>query len=90
MKNKKVAALKYNQAQDRAPKVVALGQGLTAQKIIDLAREHDIPLYSDERLVNQLISLQLGDSIPPELYKVVAEILVFIYSTDQKVKELKK
>ena len=86
MDKKKVAALRYNKDEKSAPKVVGLGQGDTAQKIIEIAKAHNIPLYSDERLVNQLISLELGDTIPPELYKVVAEILIFIYSMDQKAK----
>lgn len=86
MERKKVAALKYNKEEDNVPHLLGLGQGETAERIMEIAKEHNIPLYSDERLVNQLLSLEIGDSIPPELYKVVADVLVFIYSVDQKAK----
>jgi flagellar biosynthesis protein len=70
--DKKVAvALAYNPG-DMAPAVIATGKGLIADKIIDGAKENDIPLYEDNKLANTLSKLDLGDSIPPELYSVVA------------------
>ncbi|QNO16536.1 EscU/YscU/HrcU family type III secretion system export apparatus switch protein [Alkalicella caledoniensis] len=81
---KKVAALRYSKDRKRAPEVIGTGVGDVAERILEIAKENDIPLYNDERLVNQLIALELGDQIPPELYKVVAEILVFVYRVDKK------
>lgn len=81
--DKKVAvALAYNPG-DMAPAVIATGKGLIADKIIDGAKENDIPLYEDNKLANTLSKLDLGDSIPPELYSVVAEVLVFVDKMDK-------
>jgi flagellar biosynthesis protein len=76
---KKAAALKYTPGQDRAPRLVASGRGWLAEKIIETAREHNIPLKEDPPLVEILSTLDLYQEIPPDLYKAVAEILVFIY-----------
>jgi flagellar biosynthesis protein len=76
---KKAAALKYRPGQDRAPRLVASGRGWLAEKIIETAREHNIPLKEDPPLVEILSTLDLYQEIPPDLYKAVAEILVFIY-----------
>lgn len=82
-KEKKVAvALSYNPAED-APTVIASGKGLIAEKIIEGAKENDIPLYEDYKLANTLSKLELGDAIPPELYSVVAEVLVFVDRMDK-------
>ncbi len=81
--DKKVAvALAYNPG-DMAPAVIATGKGLIADKIIDGAKENDIPLYEDNKLANTLSKLDLGDSIPQELYSVVAEVLVFVDKMDK-------
>jgi flagellar biosynthesis protein len=84
---KKVAALKYQIDKDNAPKVVGAGKGEVAEKIIEIAKKNNIPLYNDEKLVDQLVKLELGSSIPPHLYQIVAEILAFIYHLDQRAKE---
>lgn len=83
-KLKHATALQYNQQKDRAPKVIAKGQGLIAEKIVEKAQESDVPIYQDERLSQQLYNLSLGDEIPAELYHVVAEVLVFIAKADQE------
>lgn len=85
-RGKKAAALKYKKEEDRAPVLVARGSGQVAEKIIQLAREHNIPLHEDPKTIELLCCLDLGDEIPPELYKAVARILVFIYglSKDQQ------
>lgn len=81
--DKKVAvALAYNPLED-APTVIASGQGLIADKIIEGAKENDIPLYEDEKLAKTLSKLELGEAIPPELYSVVAEVLVFVDRMDK-------
>lgn len=79
----KAAALKYNAQISSAPVVKAKGVGDVAQKIIQVAREHNIPIKEDADLVELLVQLDLEQEIPPELYKMVAEILAFVYSLDR-------
>lgn len=76
---KKAAALRYDAGKDPAPKVVAKGSGRIAERIIEIARQHNIPLKDDPELVEALSSLDLYQYIPLELYKAVAEILAFVY-----------
>lgn len=68
---------------DRAPKILATGKGAVAEKIIEKAKENDVPLYKDNKLADTLSKLKIGDAIPPELYEVVAEILVFVDDMDR-------
>lgn len=84
-KRKIATALKYNRGVDDVPKLVAKGMGVVAENIVETAEEHEIPVYQDERLSQQLYNLSLGDDIPPELYEIVAEVLVFIAKMDKKV-----
>lgn len=79
---KKAVALMY-EPDNQAPQVVAAGQGAIADKIIDKAKEHDVPLYKDTDLTDTLLRLDIGDCIPPELYGVVAEILVYVDKMDR-------
>jgi flagellar biosynthesis protein len=80
----KAAALRYNTTQENAPKVIAKGEGKTAQKIIDLAKENDIPIQKDEDLVEMLSKVELDQEIPPQMYKAVAEVFSFIYAATKK------
>ena len=80
---KKAAALRYDQFADNAPKLVAKGQGLVAEKIIELAKEHGIPIVEDPLLVDSLIKLDLYEEIPPHLYEVVARIIAYIIKHSQ-------
>lgn len=80
---KKAVALSYKPGRNNAPKVVASGRGIVAEKIMEIARENDIPFYSDPQLVETLIKLDLSQEIPPELYRVIAEVLVFVYQMDR-------
>jgi flagellar biosynthesis protein len=82
---KKAVAIKY-ESTDNAPKVVAKGRGYIADKIIQLAKQHGVPLKEDEALVEILSKLDIYEEIPIELYKAVAEILVFVYKLKGKVK----
>jgi flagellar biosynthesis protein len=75
----RVAALRYDRPADRAPKLVARGEGHVAEKILALAREHGIPVHEDRELVDVLSTLDLEADIPVEVYQVVAEILAFLY-----------
>jgi flagellar biosynthesis protein len=80
---KEAAALKHEPEKDRAPKVMATGKGSAAEKILDKAEEYGVPVYEDEELAHFLTSMDIGSEIPPELYQVVAEILVFINNLDR-------
>jgi flagellar biosynthesis protein len=61
-----------------APRVVAKGRGAIGEKIIELAKSHDIPIQENEVLAGALSKVELDDEIPVELYKAVAEVLVFV------------
>lgn len=76
---KRAAALKYDQTQNMAPRVVARGKGLIAEQIVQVARQNNVPLHEDPNLVNVLEAMELESEIPAELYRAVAEVLVFIY-----------
>lgn len=81
-KIKQAIALEYNPDED-APRVVASGRGVLAEKIIEKAKEADVPVHRDDKLADTLAKLEIGDMIPPELYEVVAEILIFVDSMDK-------
>lgn len=81
--NKKSAiALEYAK-HDKAPKVIASGKGYLADKIVEKAKEEDIPIHKDSKLAKSLEDIEIGEYIPPELYKVVAEVLVFVDAMDK-------
>lgn len=84
-KIKTAVALEYEPGDD-APKVIASGKGQVAERIIEKAKEVDVPVHRDDKLAETLSHLEIGDMIPPELYTVVAEILVFVDSMD-KIKQ---
>ena len=78
-------ALRYDaKSGDTPPRVVASGQGEIAQQILALAREHDIPLREDAALAGALAQMDVGASIPPELFRAVAEVLAFVYQMNAK------
>lgn len=77
LKQKTAIALEYN-PDEEAPKIVATGKGIIAEKIIEKAKESDIPIHEDSKLAGTLSKLEIGDMIPPQLYEAVAEILVFV------------
>jgi flagellar biosynthesis protein len=83
-KPKKAAALKYRHRVDRAPTLVAKGQGLIAERIIEIAQKHNIPLKRDPALIEVLSELDLDQEIPPELYRAVAEVLAYVYKMTKK------
>ena len=76
-KLKHAIALEYD-PEEVAPKIVASGRGKIAERIIEAAQESDVPVHQDDKLADTLSKLDIGDFIPPELYEVVAEILVFV------------
>jgi flagellar biosynthesis protein len=75
-KNQLAVALHYEQAG--TPRVVAKGRGEIGQKIIDTAREHGVPIEENASLAGALSEVEIGDEIPVELYKAVAEVLIFL------------
>ena len=81
---KKAAALKYDIDRDEAPRVVAKGKGDIASKIVETAKEHDIPIKKDQDIVEVLTHLNIGEEIPEELYQAIAEILSFIYQLEEE------
>ncbi len=82
LEDRTAVAITYD-PKDEAPKVIASGKGYIADRIIERAKEADIPLHQDEKLAKTLSKLQIGEMIPPELYEVVAEILVFVDKMDR-------
>lgn len=88
-KEKTAVALAYEPG-DAAPKILATGKGELAERIIEKAKESDVPLYADHKLSETLSKLRIGDTIPPELYEVVAEILVFVDDMDRMKAKLDK
>lgn len=81
---KKAVALKYDPEKSSAPVIVAKGQGNLAEEIVRRAKEYGVPVQEDASLVEVLSKLDLEQEIPPELYRLVAEILSFVYRSDRK------
>jgi flagellar biosynthesis protein len=75
-KSQLAVALHYDHSG--APTVIAKGRGAIGARIIELAKTHDIPIEENEILAGALANVELGDEIPVELYKAVAEVLVFV------------
>ena len=74
--SKLAVALEYD--RKGAPRVVAKGKGALGEKIIEVAKASDVPIEENEVLAGALSNVELGDEIPPELYRAVAEVLVFV------------
>ena len=91
-KNPKAVALGYDEKNDHAPKILASGHGLIADAIIEIARDNNVPLHKDANLVEILSLLDIDESIPIEVYAVVAEIFTYIYEQNKqkKLDKLKK
>jgi len=75
-KSRLAVALHYD--KKGAPRVIAKGKGTVGEKIIEIARENDIPIQENEVLAGALSNVELGEEIPAELYKGVAEVLIFV------------
>jgi len=81
---RKAVALRYDAEQDAAPKVIAKGQRLLAEKIIGIAKEHGSHIHEDPDLVAVLAKLDINTEIPEELYQIVAEVLAVVYRLNQQ------
>lgn len=85
--DKTAVALRYD-PDDAAPIVVASGKGYLADKIIKVATKEKVPIHKDEKLSKSLSTLTIGDMIPPELYDVVADVLIFVDDMDKLKRKL--
>ena len=83
-KSQLAVALHYEKGG--APRVVAKGRGAIGARIIEVARAHDIPIEENEVLAGALSNIELGDEIPAELYKAVAEVLIFVLRLSGRVR----
>ena len=81
-KVKQAIALEYD-PDDEAPRVIASGRGALAERIIERAKEADVPVHRDDIMAVSLSRLEIGDRIPRGVYEVVAEILIFVDSMDK-------
>lgn len=81
---KQAVALQYDKEKDIAPRIVASGQGIVAENILKTAEENEVFIRQDTNLVRELMAFKVGTEIPPELYEVVAQILVFVEMVDQE------
>jgi flagellar biosynthesis protein len=86
-KRKKAAALKYNQLLDKAPKLIAKGQGNVAEEIIKRAKEYNIYIKEDSDLIEVLYALDINEEIPESLYMVIAKLLTELYELNKKYKK---
>jgi len=82
-KRDKAAAVKYDEKQDSAPMVTAKGEGFVARRIVEIAQAADVPVVEDAALVSALLSLELEQEIPVELYEAVARVLAWIYRLEK-------
>ncbi len=90
LNDSKAIALKYDIEKDNAPTITAKGQGETANNIIKIAKENDIPIKKDEDLVELLSKLDIDKEIPPSMFKAVAEIFTFIYEMSNNKEDIDK
>ena len=81
---KLAVALEYD--RKGAPRVVAKGRGELGERIIEVAKAHDVPVEENEVLAGALSNVEIGDEIPPELYRAVAEVLVFVLRLSGRVR----
>jgi flagellar biosynthesis protein len=77
-------AIALNYDGENAPRLTAKGQEELAQRMVELAREHDVPLHQDPQLAALLAQIPLGDEIPEALYRAVAEVIAFAYMISGK------
>ena len=82
---RKAAAIQYDAEQHAAPRIVAKGAGLLAERIIEVARANGVYVHEDPDLVAVLSRLDVDTEIPEALYRAVAEILAFVYRLNQRM-----
>jgi flagellar biosynthesis protein len=87
---KKAAALRYDHEIDAVPRLVAKGQGLMADKILDVAREHGVTIREDPDLLEMLCKLEVNQFIPEKLFSAVAEVMAYVYRINNRQLEADK
>ena len=80
---KAAISLQYEKGKNAAPKITAKGQGWVAENIIKMAQENNIPIREDKDLIHLLSEIDVGQEVPESLYKVVAELLAWVYQLNQ-------
>ena len=80
---KSAVSLQYKKGKNAAPKITAKGQGWVAENIIKMAQEKNIPIREDKDLLHLLSEIDVGQEVPESLYKVVAEVLAWVYQLNQ-------
>ena len=83
-------SIQYKKDENSAPKVTAKGQGWVAEKIIAMAEEQSIPIKSDKDLITLLEKIDVGQEIPESLYKIVAELLAWVYNLNKEYPRTKE
>jgi len=83
---RRAVALRYERAREDAPRVVAHGRGRVAETILEFARANAVPVHEDADMVELLSACELGAEISPELYEVVAQLLAFLYRTNERLR----
>jgi flagellar biosynthesis protein len=81
---RKAVALRYDALRDDAPKMIAKGSGVLADRILQIAKEHGIHVHSDPALVGLLAQLEPNQHIPETMYRAVAEVLALVYRLNQE------
>ena len=89
-KVKSAISLQYQKEINSAPKITAKGEGWVAEKIIEIAQERNIPIRKDKDLLNLLSEIDVGREVPESLYKVVAELLAWVYQLNKNYPDSNK
>ena len=85
LRKNSAVSLKYRPESDSAPRITAKGRGKIAEKIIKIAKEHNIYIHEDPDMIEVLSQFDINDEIPPDLYLVAAELLAFVYSLNKNM-----
>ena len=80
---KQAAALSYDPSDNDVPILAAFGEGVLAEKIVEVAKESGVPVMPEPGLTNMLSKLAVGDEIAPEMYDAVAKVLAFVSEVDR-------
>lgn len=90
VKRRKAAAIRYDHDKDAVPRVVAKGQGIVAERIVELAKEHGVTIHEDPDLVAMLCKLDVDQMIPRNLFLAVAEVMAYVYRINNRIGEINK
>lgn len=88
--NQKAVALRYDEKRNAAPIVVASGSGYVAERLVEIANDHDVPVYEDNSLASILSQLELGQQIPETLYQTIVDLYIYFLNFSPVLKERKE